>query len=545
MNLNLSPTEKIVKCVWQNKATKETTSSSAVSCECAGSRTRTTMQSSQKGKQLMEDEEHHLYRKQKDGSQGTEYWVCVRDKALHCPGRGISRNNRAVFNVSVPHSHAADLVDNELRAFRASLRDAGRQAAAVAAGGAANTGQLYANAVAGLSEEGTVRAAQAASSKRNIANAKRKEAGPQNAFDDNAALDDLVIPANFAITPAPDNQQFVLYDSGTDPQDLGPRFFIIGTGNNMNFLATCNSVAGDGTFRTSPQQFAQVYTIHGSRRLANQADPIQRQTPAVALAYFLLPNKSQPLYVRAFGKLRELVGNGWQPQHVMLDFEAAAVNAVQEIFPQATVAGCFFHFRQCFQRRINDYGLRQLYTEAEGKTMLKYMMALAFVPPAQVRDVFQIVLQEINDWRATLPQAENDGVQHLLAYFEENWLGGVAVPAHVAPIERWNMYQRTLDGLGRTDNESEGFHFKMNQRLGHQPPSFWKLLNILFQLQAETRVLINKIDAGQGAQIRRKRTTYVQVAESILEVVQGFPGPGQAANWLAALRRLGYNFGAV
>ncbi|CAG0898612.1 unnamed protein product [Cyprideis torosa] len=90
---------------------------------------------SQKGNQLWEDEEGHLYRKQKVGNRGKEYWVCVRDKSSHCPGRAISRNDRLTFNVSVAHSHPADIVDNELRSFRSELREAGRQAAAAAPAG--------------------------------------------------------------------------------------------------------------------------------------------------------------------------------------------------------------------------------------------------------------------------------------------------------------------------------------------------------------------------------------------------------------------------
>ena len=51
----------------------------------------------------------------------------------------------------------------------------------------------------------------------------------------------------------------MLYDSGNGPQ----RFLIIGTQKNLEMLNAFEIWLRDGTFKTAPKLFAQVYCIHG------------------------------------------------------------------------------------------------------------------------------------------------------------------------------------------------------------------------------------------------------------------------------------------
>ncbi|PSN38021.1 hypothetical protein C0J52_24135 [Blattella germanica] len=55
------------------------------------------------------------------------------------------------------------------------------------------------------------------------------------------------------------NEQFLLYDSGRENSD---RLLIFSTGNNMRLLAASDIILSDGTFKSVPPQFMQLYTVH-------------------------------------------------------------------------------------------------------------------------------------------------------------------------------------------------------------------------------------------------------------------------------------------
>ena len=71
----------------------------------------------------------------------------------------------------------------------------------------------------------------------------------------------------------------------------------------------------DGTFKTTPDHFQQLYSIHGTRL----EGPDQKPGKAVPLLFLLLPDKTEGTYVRAFNRL-SIVLPGWQPDRVMMDF---------------------------------------------------------------------------------------------------------------------------------------------------------------------------------------------------------------------------------
>ncbi|RWS19111.1 hypothetical protein B4U80_11385, partial [Leptotrombidium deliense] len=55
------------------------------------------------------------------------------------------------------------------------------------------------------------------------------------------------------------NEEFILHDSG--PQD--ERIILFGTQRNLDLLASSPHWFADGTFKTTPPLFSQIYTIHG------------------------------------------------------------------------------------------------------------------------------------------------------------------------------------------------------------------------------------------------------------------------------------------
>src|ERR1700733_10820693 len=111
---------------------------------------------------------------------------------------------------------------------------------------------------------------------------------------------------------------FLLHDSGNvDPN----RILIFGTDRTMNLLQQSPHWFMDGTFKSVPELFFQLYTIHS---LASG--------DAIPCLYVLLPNKTNTTYRRLFQAMQTIVP-GLQPTTVTMDFEIAAMNAVNASFP--------------------------------------------------------------------------------------------------------------------------------------------------------------------------------------------------------------------
>ena len=80
--------------------------------------------------------------------------------------------------------------------------------------------------------------------------------------------------------------------------------------------------------------------------------------------YILLKNKKKTIYTKAFGRLKSSafeLNYILDPKIVLLDFEKAAISAIQEVFPTCKVLGCYFHFIQAIWKNIQSKGLTDDY----------------------------------------------------------------------------------------------------------------------------------------------------------------------------------------
>ncbi|OXA37222.1 hypothetical protein Fcan01_28022 [Folsomia candida] len=132
-----------------------------------------------------------------------------------------------------------------------------------------------------------------------------------------SCLEDLEIPEEFQITDQGD--QFVCYDSGM--LDNRERVIIFATNENINILKKCSQWYSDGTFKTSPPLFNQLFIVHGK---INDAT-------LLPLVYCLMTHRSQKSYSLVFNFLVDKL-DGYEPQSMMSDFELAPRNAFSQAF---------------------------------------------------------------------------------------------------------------------------------------------------------------------------------------------------------------------
>ena len=121
-------------------------------------------------------------------------------------------------------------------------------------------------------------------------------------------------------------QQFLVYDNGRPD-----RILLFGTDEGFRFLSNAQDRFLDGTFKSSPVQSMQLYTVRG---LTNHRNTVG--------AYALLPNKRRTLYVEMLTEVQRVTHNA-MPHSLMTDFESSMLSALNQIYPGITQVGCLFH----------------------------------------------------------------------------------------------------------------------------------------------------------------------------------------------------------
>ncbi|QQP54480.1 uncharacterized protein FKW44_007327 [Caligus rogercresseyi] len=88
-----------------------------------------------------------------------------------------------------------------------------------------------------------------------------------------------------------------------------------------------------------------MVTVHGLL-------PQGRSIPA---AYGPFPGKTQILYTNLFQQLNS--EGPFFPETILTDYEKGLQNAILSIWPNSSLRGCYFHFKQCLWRKLSTLDL--------------------------------------------------------------------------------------------------------------------------------------------------------------------------------------------
>ena len=230
---------------------------------------------------------------------------------------------------------------------------------------------------------------------------------------------DFDIPPEYHQTTS--GKQFLLFDSGHGEDWI----IIFATDENIQFHAESPFWFINGAFKTAPELFFQLYTIHSCTT--------NRVLPCI---YALLPNKQQATYTIFFKILKQLQ-HTLASKNLTVDFEIAVLNAIDTSFSGTNKKGCFFHFSQAIFQKIQSLGLQNRYKEEEHFAHKVHMLAaLAFVPLLDVIDAFKSVADE----------SPHDA-QEVIDYFEDTYIGRLRPSGHSRALffdlALWNMCDQT------------------------------------------------------------------------------------------------------
>ncbi|XP_046583798.1 uncharacterized protein LOC124290982 [Haliotis rubra] len=172
-----------------------------------------------------------------------------------------------------------------------------------------------------------------------------------------------------------------------------------------------------------------------------------------------------------------------------VDFEMAAIRAVELEFPAAEVKGCFFHYTQAIWRKTQELGLAVMYREDPlVERWVRRAAALPLLPLRQVQDA----------WVDTMNSSPDvPGSQTFNDYITTTWVDDDAR----FPLPIWNHH----DTFGpRTNNNIEGFHSRLNATLSHRHPKIFRFMEIIWKIEKAEKAKLCQLDLGGAPQSRKR-----------------------------------------
>ncbi len=184
----------------------------------------------------------------------------------------------------------------------------------------------------------------------------------------------------------------------------------------------------------------------------------------------------------------------------LFDFEKAAIGAVREVFPNATVKGCNFHFRQALYRRVAELGLKRVYNSKrplEVREWLQKIMSMSHLPANEVPVVWEVLQHPPSNIGRRLQEK----LRQFSTYVDRNWIKSTCG----FPPALWTHFDH--DGP-RTTNVAEGYHSRLAKHFGMVKPGY---RNFLHWLQGDhDRIQIRMEQLFDGAEPEKRPWKYIE-----------------------------------
>lgn len=329
----------------------------------------------------------------------------------------------------------------------------------------------------------------------------------QNVMSEPTSLDSLFIPEELKHTL--NGEPFLINESeiGND------KILLFTTLANLRKLELAKYWIMDGTFKTVPTIFHQLYSVHA---------PVGHDTNSriLPLVFALLSSKSKECYIRMFQDLQDYASENnivLQPDYILTDFEQAAICAVKQEFTTSQSRLCLFHLGQSMWRKVQSVGLSIKYGEDEEFSLLvRHLLALAFLPPEEIPSAFAEIKEQLEI---------ESGTEHLLMWFEDNYVlgrvrktlrnGNIIRGLPLFSPELWSVFNQNIP---RTQNNIEAWHRRWECLVGESHVGVYHLIKELQKEQKNTEIMIESILRGVPRPHSKKKTE--QREDRIQNVIQ-------------------------
>ncbi|XP_053395522.1 uncharacterized protein LOC123527520 [Mercenaria mercenaria] len=241
-----------------------------------------------------------------------------------------------------------------------------------------------------------------------------------------------------------------------DVHVTGERHMMFATQTQLDLLTKARKWYLDGTFKAVHSPFVQLWSIHAFIREGDN----MKQVP---LMYVLMSRRRKQDYVAILQKVLDILEEAPAVECFTMDFEIALWQALREVFPSSKLKGCAFHWSQAVQKHVGEFGLARTYRERQSvHSLIRKLLALPFLPAADIKRAFRKLQEQAED--------SSEQVQDLFTYVSDEWL-----ESSKWSEDEWSVYRQTI----RTNNDTEGWHRKLNTKAGRGKVKTYRLLEIL------------------------------------------------------------------
>jgi hypothetical protein len=398
------------------------------------------------------------------------YWCCEKRRSENCKGRAVTKfsDGSHLLQKFVDHNHSPQATDSNVANAVAHIKQQARETRE-------SSVQIIQSNIVNISEEVAIHIPT-----RNALRARIKRVRKLKCHLNHNLLMELIFK----------NLQFTLSGDSTIREE---RILLFTTKGNVRHLAQAPFWIMDGTFKTVPTLFYQLYTIHAPVG----ANDNYRILP---LVYALMSSKTEDLYRALFQYLNEFseeINIELKPSTIITDFERASINACSNEFPDVTNKGCFFHLSQNGWRKIQEAGLVTQYSEDENLSlMLRHLFALAFLPADDIPDAFDFL-------KPLIPSVANN----IVSWFKENYVHGkiqrrlrnnnVVRLRPLFPPKLWSVHDSIESGIPRTQNVVKAWHRCWETLVGKPHVGVYTIIQEFQKEQYQVEVQIKKIFRGE------------------------------------------------
>lgn len=309
------------------------------------------------------------------------------------------------------------------------------------------------------------------------------------------------------------------------------RHLFFASDEQLEILSSCKRWYLDGTFRLVKKPFMQLFSIHGF--VKNSKGEV-KQLP---LGYVLMSRRQRRDYVAVFKSIKLILTKKGLPisiLEVVADFERACWRAVEDIFPTVKIFGCGFHWTQAVFRRLKKLGLVSIYhLHAPTRMLCKQMMSLHLIPHQKIKSNFEALAAQIV--RLEIPRLESDKLLQFKAYMEDQWIeNSFWTPS------RWSVFMQDI----RTNNYTEGWHFRLNSMANTVGMNFYDLIPLLWGeadlIPMEMELLCREMGS------RRTRLEYSELQDLLFNYWDSYnAGVDSSAELLQSCAKLYLEFNKV
>lgn len=264
----------------------------------------------------------------------------------------------------------------------------------------------------------------------------------------------------------------------------------------------------DGTFKTTPAPFAQIYIVMAHSEFGGSGLPC---------GFCLLPSKEGVVYEEMLFKIKEKVGEARKLEIIITDYESAMFNALLNLFPDVDHFGCIFHFRSTIWTNVGNKGLQSFFHQNMLFQEIIYKIyALSYVPLEEVVRFYeeQIVTEVARGFEQDEEWEEmKEEICAFGNYIAATWIGkqnprsgGRRRP--LFPLESWNQHESILNDGVSTNNCLESFNRTWNSQIGTHP-NVWRVIDGFIKQEAEARrvLLSNSTGRDMSENTGRKEKT--------------------------------------